>query len=150
MTPRAGSATGGLSPAATRKQSTGTAPAGKFAITEAFGLKQNPNTSLPWKAPTGDSYWVLDPNSQFYNQLRQRGQGGFRTGPSERLVDFKGQYGYAAVIDYNRAPAVKGKGGAIFLHVHGQSTTAGCVSITSTNLQLFLQAVTSGDEITIQ
>ena len=44
---------------------------------------------------------------------------------------------------------MKGKGGAIFLHVHGQRPTAGCVSITEANMVLHLAHVTPGDYIHI-
>ena len=141
---------GGAVPASSRKQSTGTTPQGTFTISEGFGLAPDPGTSLPYRRPTSDSYWVLDPQSPFYNQWREGSSGGFQKGDSERLVDFPGQYAYAAVIDYNRWPAVQGKGGAIFLHVHGKGTTAGCVSVTAENMKTFLRNVTVGDPITIK
>ncbi len=141
---------GGAVPAAKRRQGTGTTPQGTFSVTEGFGLKANPGTRLPYRVPGKNSYWVLDSRSAFYNQWRESSQGGFRTGPGERLRDFPGQYNYSAVINYNRWPAVKGKGGAIFLHVHGRGATGGCVSITETNMKNFLRHVSAGDTITIR
>lgn len=47
-------------------------------------------------------------------------------------------------------PAVKGKGGAIFLHVHGHGATAGCVSVTAANMRTFRRHVHPGDTITIR
>lgn len=141
---------GGAVPAVKRRQGTGTTPQGTFTVTEGFGLKANPGTRLPYRVPGKNSYWVLDSRSAFYNQWRESSQGGFRTGPGERLRDFAGQYDYSAVINYNRWPAVKGKGGAIFLHVHGRGATGGCVSITETNMKNFLRHVSAGDTITIK
>ena len=141
---------GGAVPAAKRRQGTGTTPQGTFSVTEGFGLKANPGTRLPYRVPGKNSYWVLDSRSAFYNQWRESSQGGFRTGPGERLRDFPGQYNYSAVINYNRWPAVKGKGGAIFLHVHGRGATGGCVSITEANMKNFLRHVSAGDTITIR
>lgn len=141
---------GGAVPAGQRRQGTGTTPQGTFTVTEGFGLKANPGTRLPYRVPGKRSYWVLDSRSAFYNQWRESSQGGFRTGPGERLRDYPGQYNYSAVINYNRWPAVKGKGGAIFLHVHGRGATAGCVSVTETNMKSFLRHVDAGDTITIR
>lgn len=132
-----------------RKQDSGKTPAGTFTITEAFGLQPNPGTRLAWRKPDSGSYWVLDPGSSYYNQWRQSSQGGFRRSGGERLMDFPGQYDYAAVINYNRSPAVKGKGGAIFLHVNGAGATAGCVSISKPNMKRFLATVVPGDQIHI-
>lgn len=92
---------------------------------------------------------MLDPDSAYYNQWRQAAQGGFDKSDSERLMSFPGQYDYAAVINYNRWPAVKGKGGAIFLHVNGPGATAGCVSISQHNMLLFLATAATGDQIHI-
>lgn len=141
---------GGTAPAAKRRQDTGTTPAGTFTVREAFGIKANPWTELAWRDVGPNSYWVLDSKSPHYNQWREGTLGGFLKGKSEHLKTFSGQYDYAAVIDYNRSPAVKGKGGAIFMHVHGKAATAGCVSITSANMKLFLNNVGSGDTIVIR
>lgn len=141
---------GGAVPAANRRQDTVTTPQGTFTVTEAFGLAGDPGTALPYRVPGPGSYWVVDRFSDYYNQWREVSLGGFDKSESERLVDFPGQYDYAAVIDYNRWPAVVGKGGAIFVHAHGSGSTAGCVSITRVNMQVFLRNVAVGDAITIQ
>ncbi len=141
---------GGVTPAATRRQDTGTTPSGVFTVRDAFGIKANPSTELAWRDVGPDSYWVLDNQSRYYNQWREGRLGGFDKGDSERLISYPGQYDYAAVIDYNRSPAVNGKGGAIFLHVHGRGATAGCVSITEANMRMFLRSVAAGDTIAIQ
>lgn len=91
---------------------------------------------------------MLDSQSSAYNKWAEKGSVKFDPSEGERLRDFPGQYDYAAVINYNRN-GVKGKGGAIFLHVHGRGATAGCVSITKANMATFLRTVTSGDTITI-
>lgn len=140
----------GTAPAATRKQDSGTTPAGVFTVNDAFGIRATPGTNLSWRDVGPDSYWVLDNASAHYNQWRQGSAGGFNKKVSERLAGYPGQYNYVAVIDYNRNPAVRGKGGAIFLHVHGKGATEGCVSITEENMKTFLRTVAAGDTITIQ
>jgi hypothetical protein len=72
----------------------------------------------------------------------------WRSGQAERLASYPIQYAYAVVIDFNRPapatvvwaprpgeyvtsrPSVVGRGSAIFLHVDGAGSTAGCVSVT--------------------
>ncbi len=141
---------GGVTPAATRRQDTGTTPSGVFTVKDAFGIKSSPWTELAWRNVGPNSYWVLDSKSRYYNQWRDGALGGFNKQNSEHLITYPGEYNYAAVIDYNRSPAIKGKGGAIFLHVHGKGATAGCVSITETNMLAYLQHVAAGDTIGIQ
>ncbi len=141
---------GGVAPAAIRRQDTGTTPSGVFTVKDAFGIKPNPWTELAWRDVGRDSYWVLDNNSRYYNQWREGKLGGFNKRLSEHLISYRGQYDYAAVIDYNRGPAIKGKGGAIFLHVHGRGATAGCVSITEANMKTYLQHTAVGDAIVIR
>lgn len=140
----------GTAPASERLQDTLTTPAGEFTVHDAFGLDPDPGTALAWRDVGPDSYWVLDNASAFYNQWREGSAGGFDRSESERLADYAGQYDLAGVIDYNRSPAVRGKGGAIFLHVHGPGATAGCVSITEANMRTWLRHATPGDVIAIR
>ncbi|MGI8767480.1 MAG: L,D-transpeptidase family protein, partial [Propionibacteriaceae bacterium] len=94
------------------------------------------------------------------NNCRNSSQGGFRpnlpssdANSSERLTDYPGQqYDYAIVINFNRQPysdqrAYRGAG--IFLHVNGSGATAGCVSLTRTNLLTVFSYLRPGDRITI-
>lgn len=141
---------GGAVPASKRRQDTGTTPQGTFTVTEAFGLKADPGTRLLYRRPGKNSYWVLDSSSSAYNSWAEQGSVAFDASEGERLRDYPGQYNYVAVIDYNRWPARKGKGGAIFLHVHGKGATAGCVSISEANMKTFLRHVAAGDHITIR
>ncbi|GAB3817260.1 hypothetical protein GCM10028820_17910 [Tessaracoccus terricola] len=140
----------GTAPAAERRQDTFTTPTGDFTVHDAFGLDPDPGTALAWRDVGPNSYWVLDNNSAHYNQWREAGAGGFDKSESEHLVKYAGQYDLVGVIDYNRSPAVKGKGGAIFLHVHGSGATAGCVSITKASMRTWLQHATPGDVIAIR
>ena len=79
-------------------------------------------------------YWVQDNRSEFYNRYRNRHQRGFRwwlptsdPNSSERLLDYREQYEWAIVMDFNR-DQVRRRGSGIFLHVNGSGATAGCVS----------------------
>jgi len=146
---------GGWQWAAKRVQDTGTTPIGTFRITEAFGLAANPGAKLPYRRVDGNDYWVgdaKDPRTYNLFQPVAAPQRTWRIGQAERLAAYPRQYRYVAVIDFNRPaavsiswdaerheyfttkPAVIGRGSAIFLHVNGKGSTAGCVSITQANL----------------
>jgi L,D-peptidoglycan transpeptidase YkuD (ErfK/YbiS/YcfS/YnhG family) len=50
-------------------------------------------------------------------------------GDSEALWRVVPQYNYFAVVDYNAAPIVPGRGSAIFVHETTGVPTAGCVAL---------------------
>ncbi|MGH1564143.1 L,D-transpeptidase family protein [Mumia sp. DW29H23] len=139
---------GGLVAATKRKQSTGTTPLGTFTMTEAFGLRPRPSgTALPYRKVRKGDYWVQDNRSAFYNTLRNKGAGGFRwwlpasnPNASERLRDYRRQYVWSIVIDFNRPPnAVRYRGSGIFLHANGKAATAGCVSVPAPFVKFVLK-----------
>lgn len=139
---------GGLVKASKRKQSTGTTPLGTFTMTEAFGLRTKPNgTRLPYRKVRRGDYWVQDNRSAHYNTLRHKSAGGFRwwlpashRNASERLRDYRTQYVWSVVIDFNRPPgAVRYRGSGIFLHANGEGATAGCVSAPASFVRYVLK-----------
>ncbi|MER6557136.1 LysM peptidoglycan-binding domain-containing protein [Streptomyces sp. NPDC001027] len=126
----------GVTDGATRKQGTDTTPTGAFTITQGFGVGANPGTQMPYQQVAQDDWWVEDPSSTYYNQMRTSEQGGFpltEAGEhgSEDLVNYPTQYHNALVINFNTAPAVPGRGAGIFLHDLGPQAgpTAGCVAL---------------------
>jgi L,D-peptidoglycan transpeptidase YkuD (ErfK/YbiS/YcfS/YnhG family)/putative cell wall-binding protein len=131
---------GGMHDAATRLQSTGTTPAGIFALPWAFGGAPNPGARLPYRQFTSANWWVYDPaDPSTYNtfQASRPASARWRTDWAEHLADYYSsssqQYKYAVVVDYNlpaayQAPNTR-KGGGIFLHVNGSGATAGCISM---------------------
>jgi len=157
---------GGWQWAARRVQDTGTTPIGTFRLTEAFGLAGNPGAKLPYRRVDGNDYWVGDRRDPRTYNLFQPAASGARTwriGEAERLASYPTQYAYAAVVDFNRPvpgsvtwdahrgeyvtskPSVIGRGSAVFLHVNGKGSTAGCVSVTSTALVGLLRWLNPAD-----
>jgi L,D-peptidoglycan transpeptidase YkuD (ErfK/YbiS/YcfS/YnhG family) len=143
-----------------RVQGTGTTPQGTYRITEAFGRKPDPGTKLAYRQVDGNDYWVGDQRDpRTYNtwQPSVSAHRTWRTGEAERLADYPTQYAYAVVIDFNRplastttwdaahsehvtsAPANVRLGSAIFLHVNGAGSTAGCVSVGRSDLTAVLR-----------
>lgn len=143
----------GITSGLTRRQGTGTTPAGTYTMTETFGNSPRPTTAMPYHRVQPGDWWVQDQNSRYYNELRNARLGGFlaRTSAGERLLDYQTQYAHSVVINFNRAPDRKviGRGSGIFLHVNGRGATAGCVSITKTDLRTLLSYLRPGDRITI-
>jgi L,D-peptidoglycan transpeptidase YkuD (ErfK/YbiS/YcfS/YnhG family) len=145
----------GWAVASRRVQGTGTTPQGTFRISTAFGLQPDPGTKLWYRHANSDDYWVGDQRDpQTYNLLQGSASARrtWRAGHAERLADYPLQYEYAAVIDFNRPaastvtysaahheyvtswPANVTLGSAIFLHINGKGSTAGCVSLRRADL----------------
>jgi L,D-peptidoglycan transpeptidase YkuD (ErfK/YbiS/YcfS/YnhG family) len=141
--------------ASQRVQNTGTSPQGTFRMTSTFGLKKNPGTKVPYRLADGNDYWVgdqKDPKTYNLVQSSASAKRTWRVGEAERLAAYPTQYEYAAVIDFNRPAASTVKwnatyseyvtskpvnvrlGSAIFLHINGKGSTAGCVSLKRTDM----------------
>ena len=138
-----------------RVQNTGTSPMGTYRITTGFGLKSNPGTKLSYRRVDSTDYWVGDRNDpRTYNLFEPyaSAQRTWRISQAERLAVYPTQYEHAAVIDFNRPaassvtwnstnseyvtskPVNTTRGSAIFLHINGAGSTAGCVSVGRTNM----------------
>lgn len=102
-------------------------PKGLFSLGTGFGICDDPGTGLDYFKVTGESYWVDDENSAYYNQYVE-GTDNKDWNSAEHLIEYEGYYDYCVFIEYNTDPVVPGKGSAFFLHV-GNSPTAGCVAI---------------------
>jgi L,D-peptidoglycan transpeptidase YkuD (ErfK/YbiS/YcfS/YnhG family) len=142
-----------------RRQGSGTTPRGTYTMDFAFGNGSAPrHVKVAWHRVRRGDYWVGDRESRYYNQLRNRADGGFRwrlpksnRNASENLRSFGRQYRYVMVINFNRTPdnVVPGRGFAIFVHVKRRAATAGCVGLTARQMRILLAYVHPGDSITI-
>jgi L,D-peptidoglycan transpeptidase YkuD (ErfK/YbiS/YcfS/YnhG family) len=149
---------GGWAWAAQRVQDTGLTPAGTFTITQAFGVRADPGTRLPYRKVDSNDYWVGDRRDpQTYNVFQPSAskKRTWRISQAERLAAYPTQYAYAAVINFNRpagvhwnaelgeyvttTPSHVGRGSAVFLHASGKGSTAGCVSVSRTNMVRLLK-----------
>lgn len=123
-----------------RLQGSGTTPAGTFTLTEAFGLAPDPGTALPYShVISSDYWWVCDPGSPHYNQLRLSMQGGFRpttTGrrASEWIVEHAPEYDHVVVVDFNRPYPDRSLGSGIFIRGGLILPTDGGVGIAPENV----------------
>ena len=96
----------GMAPEATRRQDTGTTPAGTFRLLYGFGSRPDPGTRLDrYRRIDGNDWWPYDPrDASTYNVLqRSRSpKARWRPGEAERLMHWGSDaYRYSVVIDYN-------------------------------------------------
>ncbi|MEV6106320.1 L,D-transpeptidase family protein [Streptomyces sp. NPDC051940] len=138
----------GVVDGATRTQNTYTTPGGTYTITEGFGIESG-GTAMPYTRVNDTHWWVQDPESQYYNSMHTAAGADFpltETGDrgSEHLINYPVQYAKALVINFNRWPAVPGRGAGIFLHVNGSGATAGCVSVPRATMDQIMAWIRPG------
>jgi len=131
----------------------GTTPLGSFAIGPmVYGLDPNPGVALDYHRLVCGDWWDEDPSSAKYNRFQHVPCGTKPPfgGGSEALWEAAVAYREFAVIDYNTAPAVPGRGSGIFLHDDTGSATNGCVSLPRPELLRVLRWLRPGATIAIR
>ena len=113
-------------------------PAGLFPVGQAFYINDKPKTGLEAFQITNNTYWVDDPNSEYYNQ-RVESEGAIDWNSAEHMIDIQ-NYKYGFVINFNMSPIVKEKGSAIFFHI-SSSPTAGCVGTAEDMVLKYLEVL---------
>jgi L,D-peptidoglycan transpeptidase YkuD (ErfK/YbiS/YcfS/YnhG family) len=125
----------GMISAPRRVAGSGTTPAGTFPLTMAFGLEPDPGTALPYVHVTSeDHWWVADPSSAHYNELRLGAAGGFLAREfgnrgSKRIAAHPTEYAHALVIDFNRPFPDRRQGACVSLRVSTGLSTDGSVAV---------------------
>jgi L,D-peptidoglycan transpeptidase YkuD (ErfK/YbiS/YcfS/YnhG family) len=135
------------------REGDGTTPLGTFGIGPlVYGLDPDPGVRLRYHRLTCGDWWDEDPRSPTYNSFRHLACGAappFRGG-SEALWRVTVAYREFAVVQYNAAPVVSGRGSAIFLHVGTGHATNGCISLPRPQLLQVLRRLRPGASITIR
>ena len=129
-----------------------TTPAGAFDIPFAFGNASNPSTTLPWHDTTGESTWVDEVDSEYYNTWQESS---YFSG--EHLEAIGWIYDYALVIGYNYpryctvrdSRTVSSGGSAFFVHCSEDKPTDGCISIPYDTMRRLVQLTKPGCLIVI-
>jgi L,D-peptidoglycan transpeptidase YkuD (ErfK/YbiS/YcfS/YnhG family) len=134
------------------REGDGTTPLGTFPLrATVYGLDPRPPLHLRYHRLVCGDWWDEDPSSPTYNRFRHFACG-FRPpfrGGSEALWQATVAYRLFAVVDYNTAPAVPGRGSAIFVHVDLGHATNGCVSLPRPQLLAILELLRPGATIRI-
>jgi L,D-peptidoglycan transpeptidase YkuD (ErfK/YbiS/YcfS/YnhG family) len=124
------------------REGDGTTPTGVYAIGPVvYGIDQDPGVHLAYRRLVCGDWWDEDPASAGYNSFRHVACGARPSfgGGSEALWRQTRAYRQFAVVQYNVAPAVPGRGSAIFVHHDTGSPTNGCVSLPSSRLLSLLR-----------
>jgi L,D-peptidoglycan transpeptidase YkuD (ErfK/YbiS/YcfS/YnhG family) len=115
-----------------RREGDGTTPAGTFGFGPVmYGVAPDPGVRYRYHRLVCGDWWDEDAASPTYNTFRHVACGARPPfgGGSEALWRITGAYRHFALIRYNTAPVVPGRGSAIFLHVDTGAATNGCVSL---------------------
>jgi len=135
------------------REGDGTTPTGTFGLGPVvYGLDPDPGVSRRYHRLVCGDWWDSDARSPAYNTFRHVACGTkppFRA-RSEALWRVTPAYRLFALIQYNVAPVVPGRGSAIFLHVDTGRPTNGCVSLPLGELQRLLVRVQIGATIDIR
>jgi L,D-peptidoglycan transpeptidase YkuD (ErfK/YbiS/YcfS/YnhG family) len=134
------------------REGDGTTPIGTYAIGPVvYGLEPDPGLSFRYHRLICGDWWDEDSSSPSYNRFRHVGCGATPPfgGDSEALWQATVAYRLFAVIRYNVAPVVPGRGSAIFLHVDTGHATNGCVSLPEPRLRWLLRRLRPGATIRI-
>jgi D-alanyl-D-alanine dipeptidase len=117
-----------------KREGDGKSPAGIFPIGQAFGFAPADSMAwlrLPYLQLGSGTECVDDTASGQYNRVVERtAVAGVDWRSSERMREI-GVYRLGAIVAYNAAPPVRGRGSCIFLHVWAgpRSTTSGCTAL---------------------
>jgi L,D-peptidoglycan transpeptidase YkuD (ErfK/YbiS/YcfS/YnhG family) len=128
----------------------GITPLGIFPLREVFYRADRvakPETILTVRPIAQDDGWCDAPDDRNYNRRVKLPY----SASAEDLWREDDIYDLVAVIGFNDAPVVAGKGSAIFLHLAkpGYPPTAGCVALTEDDLRAALAQLKPGDQVRI-
>lgn len=128
----------------------GITPIGAFAVREIFYRADRipkPDTALPLRAIAEDDGWCDAPDDPNYNRLVKLPY----PASAEQLWRQDHLYDLVAVLGYNDAPVVSGKGSAIFLHLARPdfSATHGCVALAYDDALAAIEQLKPGDQVVI-
>jgi D-alanyl-D-alanine dipeptidase len=120
----------------------GRSPAGVFPIDTAFGFAPADSMrslQLPYVTLTANTDCVDDTASIHYNTVVDKSAVPIDWNSAEHMRNVA-QYRLGAIIGYNAAPPVKGRGSCIFFHIWGgpRSTTVGCTAMDAAELERFV------------
>jgi L,D-peptidoglycan transpeptidase YkuD (ErfK/YbiS/YcfS/YnhG family) len=125
-----------------KREGDGATPTGLYAIgSTVYGIEPDPGLHTAYHRLVCGDWWDEDPSSPAYNTFRHV-RCGTRPpfgGASEALWQATVAYRQFAVIEYNAAPVVPGRGSAIFLHDDLGHPTNGCVSLPHPELLQLLR-----------
>jgi L,D-peptidoglycan transpeptidase YkuD (ErfK/YbiS/YcfS/YnhG family) len=134
---------------AAKREGDGGTPLGVYTFGRAFGVADNPGSTLPYTKVTELDVWVDDSKSKRYNQWATKDDPNADWDSVEQLIEYPVAYKYSISINYNVDPVVPGNGSAIFFHCSTNKPTAGCVSVPEAAMIYFLTFIDEKTKIAI-
>ena len=131
----------GLTDGLRRHAGSRTTPTGIWRLPEfVFGTHPRPpvGTRMAYRHITRRSWWSAERNRTYNTWVETA-----RTVKGERLADYAVPYEFAFSSGYNARSnaSVYGRGTAIFVHVFGRAYTAGCISVSRSNMIRLLRSL---------
>ena len=137
----------GLNGLGKTKEGDSKTPIGDFGIIEAFGIKENPGTALPYVDVTDDIYCCGDETA--YNQIIDITEYPHDCPDGEHMIEYSPEYNYGFFLDYNKE-CTPGLGSAIFFHCKGANTyTGGCIAVDEKDMLQMLQIIDENTRVII-
>ena len=133
-----------------QREGDGVTPIGRWPLRRVLyraDRLEAPRTVLPVAEIEPDDSWCDAPEDPNYNRLVRLPYGSL----VERLWRDDALYDVVAVVGFNDAPVVPGKGSAIFLHVArpDYTPTAGCVALSRSDLLEALAQLKRNDRLVV-
>lgn len=116
------------------------APAGVFALEEAFGSDLQPDgVRLPYRVTADELLCIDDPEAQAYNRVTSRKDAGTYA-TAEQMHRNDGLYALGIIVRHNFDPIRPGAGSCIFMHVWSKpgKATIGCTAMQKKDLAALL------------
>lgn len=108
-------------------------PTGTLHVMQAFGVKPNPGTTIPYIDVT-PSIYACDEDCEYYNQIVDTAVVHHYGCKGEDMYHTVPQYNYGLTTDFNKE-CVYPKGSAIFIHCKGpRPYTGGCIAFDEDNM----------------
>jgi len=134
-----------------KREGDGATPAGRFRLLHVYFRPDRgrpPTTILPIRPLTERAGWCDDPAHPLYNRpvalpFAASHENMWR---ADRLYDI------VVVLDCNIAPAVRGRGSAIFFHIAREDyrPTEGCVAVSPEHMRMVLSRLRAGADMEIR
>ena len=127
-------------------------PLGTWEVGEAYGIKDDPGSKIPFTKVTDDMYWcATGSNGKKYNTLlNKKDDPDNDYSEDEHLMDYPIRYAYFLDMGYNKTGAPYA-GNAIFLNCWKEPDypTGGCVAVSEEDMVKILQTITPGTTVTV-
>ena len=105
-------------------------PIGYFGLGPAYGEAAWEDTALEYHQIQSEDYWVIDPDSKYYNQLFKTHYGDKDWKYAEEMIALLQYYALCIFVQKNVNPILYNEGSAIFVHIDRlDNSTSGCIGV---------------------